>query len=365
MSTDPIGSPASTAAGAESAELGSDERRRDFFASHGILPPRRSAAEPIVRLALEPRNDCVLLGPSGTGKTALISAFGCAGAGMSREDPQSLALGSLADLVSQVERYRDGGVDWPPTAGTTTYSLQLRLGSSSVLMKTQDSPGGLLFPFSAERWEALAPEQRIAFQAPALVLCVDVVDPRPDLWRDALPPILARLVRVTGQFSSRLSSPRPPRTIGFPRLLVPEQALPCERILVALTRVDQLIGGAEEAFAAARASGRYRLRGSPSRAELARHIDPMQLLEECVQGLVGLLRPALAPGARLAVGLTSAWGLEASSARPWCPFGVRECLLFLTRGECREPVVAIDPPPRVIEPEAGRWVELQAKGGNR
>jgi hypothetical protein len=363
MATDPSGSPASAGAAAESAEAGSDQRRRDFFASHGILPPRRAAAEPIVRLAVEPRNDCVLLGPRGTGKTAVLSAFASAGAGMGREDPQPLALGSLADLVSQAERYREGRGEWLSTAGISTYSLQLRLGSSSVLMKTQDSPGGLLFPFSAERWEALAPEQRIAFQAPTLVLCVDAVDPKPDLWRDALPPILARLIRVTGQFSSRLSSPRPPRTIGFPRLLVPEQALPCERILVALTRIDQLVVGAEEAFAAARASGLYRLRGSPSRAELALHIDPVRLLEERVQGLVGLLRPALAPGARLAVGLTSAWGLDASPARPWCPFGARECLLFLTRGECREPVVPIEPP-RGTEPEAGRWVELQAKGGN-
>lgn len=335
--------------------------RRNFFASHGLLPPRSAVAEPVTQLAAEPRNDCVFLGPSGSGKTALLSAFGWAGTPDPDADPQPLALGSLADLVTRAERGRAGSEDWPASEGVTTYSLQVRLRSSTapVLMTIQDSSGRLLFPFSEDAWTALPGETRLAFQARCLVLCVDAVDPQPGAWLEALPRILAQLVQPTGSFSSRPSPARSPRNAGFPRLLTPELQLPFERVLVALTRTDRLIAAAQEHLGAAVSSGRLTLRRAPSRTELALHLDPVLLLVERLPQLVGLLRPALASDAQLAVGLTSAWGLEAAEERRWRPFGARECLRFLIDGRCAAPVAALVPN-CLAESESGEWSEIKS-----
>jgi hypothetical protein len=252
---------------------------------------------------------------------------------------------------------RAGGAEWPATEETTTYSLQVRLGSSAVLLRTQDGPGGQLFPFSEEEWQALPGESRLAFRARALVLCVDAVEPQPDLWRASLPPLLASFAATTGRFTSRLSSSRPARTIDYPRLLVPERQLAYERILVAVSRVDPLVTAARELLAGAVASGRYRLRDTPSRTEIALHLDPVLVLDELVPGLLELLRPALAPETRLAVGLTSAWGLD-DSARRWSPFGVEACVRFLIDGVSTRSVVPVGHR-STAGPVTGEWVELQ------
>src|SRR4051794_27738196 len=80
-----------------------DERRRAFFSSRGTVKPSPELLGHVARLIAEPRNDCVLLGPSGAGKTALLSSLSqaCAVAGSS--EFALLPHEELAALVGEAE----------------------------------------------------------------------------------------------------------------------------------------------------------------------------------------------------------------------------------------------------------------------
>src|SRR6185436_7564141 len=117
-------------------------------------------------------------------------------------------------------------------------------------LKVQDGPGGLLFPFSPVRWDALPETEKHAYDAACLVLCIDATNPRPDLWRTSLPPLLAHLATSSGSLIPRLTAPPPARGADFPRLLTPGRQLPYQRVLVALTQTDGVVQEALRAYAA-------------------------------------------------------------------------------------------------------------------
>jgi len=331
------------------------EEQRAFFASRGTVRPSPELLGRVARLIAEPRNDCLLLGPSGAGKTALLSSLGQACAVDGSAELALLPHEDLAALVGDAEAYRFGDKEWQPTLETTTYALQMRAGSEKLFLKMQDGPGGLLFPFSPARWDALPDMERQAYEAACLVLCVDVTNPQPNLWRSSLPPLLARLATSSSSLLPRLSAPPPARGADFPRLLTPGRQLPYERILVALTRTDLFLHEALQVFHEGYRSTQRMVPPPPSAIELAFQIDIVRLLEDRVGKILGLLHAA-APLADLAVGLTSAWGLSGLKG-DWVPFGVREALLFLATGECREPVVRFDP--RALADEALEdWIEI-------
>jgi len=332
-----------------------EAKRRAFHGSRDAVRPGPSSVGDVVRLSVEPRNDCVLLGPPGSGKTALVSSFRRAGELADSREFQALPVGALADLAGEAERYRFGAGDWPATQAATSYSLQTRMGSEDFLMKVQDGPGGLFFPFSDERWDALAPDQKYDFQATCLVLCIDAVNPQPGLWQASLLPLLACLL------TSAKHDPlirRVSRETDFPRLRTPKQQLPFERVLVALTRIDPLIEEAVRIFGAVSGNPRYRLPRNLSPEDLALRIDPIRLLHDRVGPTLGLLRSALRADAKLAVGLTSAWGFRSSEPLRWSPFGVREALIFLAKGECHGPVACVEPE-STVDSEPTNWTELE------
>ncbi len=332
-----------------------DEQRRAFFSSRGTARPSPDLLGRVSRLVAEPRNDCLLLGPSGAGKTALLSSFGqaCAVAGSTE-----LALSpheDLGALAGEAESFRHGAGNWQPTGETTTYGFQLRAGAEEFFLKVQDGPGGLLFPFSPARWDALPETEKHAYAAACLVLCVDATDPRPDLWRTSLPPLLARFAIPSDSLLPRLTAPPPTRSADFPRLLAPGRQLPYQRVLVVLTQVDRLVQEALRHYKAGYRLARGRVPPPPSATELALQIDPFRLLDQHVGSILGQLHAA-APMADLAVTLSSAWGLTGPDGG-WSPFGVREALLFLATGECREPVVRYDPNTAADEETCG-WIEI-------
>jgi hypothetical protein len=333
-----------------------DERRRAFFSTRGTVRPSPELLGHIDRLVAEPRNDCLLVGPSGAGKTALLSSFSQACAVAGSADLALLPHEELAALAGEAEAYRFGGRKWRPTVETTTYALQLRAGSKDFFLKVQDGPGGLLFPFFPARWDALPNVERHAYEAACLVLCIDATNPRPDLWRASLPPLLTRLATSSGSLIPRITAPPRDRGADFPRLLTPSRQLPYERVLVALTRIDGLVQEALRVFEAGHRHARGRVPQRLSPIELALQIDPFRLLEDRVGAILGLLRAALAPHAELAIGLTSAWGLNELHG-PWSPFGVREALHFLTDGVCREPVVRVDLN-ALVPGDEERWTEI-------
>lgn len=331
------------------------ERQRTFFSSPGTVRPSPELLGRVARLIAEPRNDCLLLGPSGVGKTALLSSLGQACAMDGSTELALLPHEDLAALVGDAEAYRFGDKEWQRTLETTTYALQVRAGSERLFLKVQDGPGGLLFPFSQAHWDALPDIERQAYGAPCLVLCVDAMNPRPDLWRSSLPPLLARLATSPDSLLPRLSAPPPVRGTDFPRLLTPGRQLPYERILVVLTRIDVFLHEALQVFHEGYRSARRMVPPPPSAIELAFQIDTVRLLEDRVGKILGLLRAA-APQADLAVGLTSAWGLNGLEG-DWSPFGVREALLFLATGECREPMIRFDPRASANEITED-WIEI-------
>lgn len=340
---------------AESRRTGDGDGSSWKSAPHGTAPDGELLGRS-VRLAAEPRNDCLLLGPAGAGKTALLSSFAqaCWTGGGGELGP--LPLDPLDKLAGAAAEFRRGTGSWPETSETTSYPLQLRTPAGTCFLRVQDEPGRQLFPFSAAYWEGLSIEQRDSYAAKCLVLCVDVADPRPDLWGGSLPPLLARLATPAGPLIPRLSAAVPPRRIDFPRLLTPLRQPPFERVLVALTRADLIVDEALGVFAAGRRAARGRMPAKLSRHELALRIDVLRLLEDLLGAVMGELRAAL-PTARIAVALTSAWGLE-PAGEPWLPFGVSEALLFLASesGNCRPPVVEIERPAFVADVED--WTEL-------
>jgi hypothetical protein len=127
-------------------------------------------------------------------------------------------------------------------------------------------------------------------------------------------------------------------------------------VLVALTQIDGIVQEALRAYTDGYRQAQGRMLPPPSATELALQIDPFRLLEECVGAILGQLHAALAPTADLAVTLTSAWGLHGSGS-DWSPFGVREALLFLATGECREPVARYNPNIIGDDPTSG-WIEI-------
>lgn len=331
------------------------ERRRAFFSSRGTVKPSPDLLGHVARLVAEPRNDCLILGPSGAGKTALLSSFGQACAVAGSTELALLPHEDLAALAGKAEAYRHGAGDWQPTGETTTYAFQLRAGAEDFFLKVQDGPGGLLFPFSPAYWDALSETEKHAYDAACLVLCIDATNPRPDLLRTSLPPLLARFAIPSGSLIPRLTAPPPARGADFPRLLTPGRQLPYQRVLVVLTQIDSLVQEALRHYKAGYRQARGRMPPPPSATELALQIDPFYLLSDCVGAILGQLH-AVAPRADLAVSLTSACGLTGSGGG-WSPFGVHETLLFLATGECREPVVRYDPNTTGDE-ETGGWIEI-------
>ena len=122
-----------------------------------------------------------------------------------------------------------------------------------------------------------------------------------------------------------------------------------------LTRIDTIVQEALQVYTAGYRKARGRVPPPPSATDLALQIDPIRLLDDLVGAILAQLHAAV-PTADLAVSLTSAWGLQ-GSGWGWSPFGVREALLFLATGKCREPVVRYAPN-AVEENDASSWIEI-------
>jgi hypothetical protein len=239
----------------------------------------------------------------------------------------------------------------------------------------QDWPGHLLFgargtgspPLS--RPPGMQSWLRGSQEASCLVLCIDSMNPEPRLWDAVLPGLLDDLSVSSGRLLPRLSRVGQQR---LPPILSPKRQLPFQRVLVLLTKIDRLCASAAASILSADLVQEGPVSPFLSRLAreprgLAQHLDPMRLVEDRLwRGLLGQLRVAMAPGAVLAAGLTSAWGLDgavaASSKRrtrtsTWSPFGVRETVLFLATGAARHPVELI--PPK--NPEE-RFLEFGGRG---
>ena len=350
-------------------------------------------------LTPEPNHDCILLGPSGTGKSSVLSSLSRTCQGDLRGDLSiSLVPGaSLAALTGNTARFlASESTGFEPTRTPISYDLQVTLrGRSeskgrSFQMLVQDLPGQDLFDSN--------PSPQVhgwlqdARTASCLVLCVHSMNPERPLWESSLPRIIEALMVSSGDLVPRLGRIARPdlppmQRPDLPPMQSPKKQLPFEKILVLLTQIDRLCGAAAEALLSEHLpnTGRVapvlnRLARNPD--ELARHLDPVQLVRDHLGApLLGYLRSACRPGARFAVGLTSAWGFNSPGAGigygksnlssridRWRPFGLWEALLFLTTSEARHPVeflpldTPVDPDHRFLSPRSFRSKVLELGG---
>ncbi|HEX4955394.1 MAG TPA: hypothetical protein VF017_18540 [Thermoanaerobaculia bacterium] len=328
---------------------------------------------------------CVLMGPSQAGKTTLIHSFDQAcSSPFDPDDPFRLEFiggqgtRDLAEISSRTVLEEDYEI--APTDRTARYGASITATEAKTFWRParqhvahlafHDGPGGALFPAEQDEerfqqylavWERqLIDDGRLAS---TLVLCVDATDPKPDLVSRYMRNILANLGR---RYQPDLVEPLGYRMLKALRLAralpAPKQEtrIPTRRFLLLFTKVDQLVDAAVDWPEDA-----PRDFEPPTPAQLASRLGPVQLACELLDES-NLLRiaNALEPDAELAVGLTSAWGFNPFTGRPfmeadnpvglssqsrsrrflnWRPFGVREALLFMVTGIARQPVQRVDP----------------------
>jgi len=318
-------------------------------------PPPATAAGTSADPERQPARDgCLIIGPSNAGKTSLLLALqrACGLPEAGDPDIRFVPTPNTADLVRRAVRIMTDYNSTPVATGAATdYEFDIVLQengrSQTIPMMLCDGPGGAFFPselktpFTVEdrnRWEEHLLER--ARLARALVLCVDSTNPASDKWEERLPKLLA--MASSGR---RLSA---------------------QRILVLLTKIDTLCHRAKRTIDRltttedSRATVAHSLNALTVEA-MAHAIDPL----EQVRALLGVyvlneLRSAAPDDARIAVGLCSAGGFlrpggtrywldngkpaigftgsRATVLRGWTPWGIREALYFLVRGEARRPV---------------------------
>jgi hypothetical protein len=291
-----------------------------------------------------------------------------------REAYLDMLSGAPGEATHDLEGYRF-------TARVTRPGTYFRPAEhAEATLAIKDGPGGALFPNVAD---AFAKDRRLseledaliedAAAATCLVLCVDCSNAETDLLLSQLPD---RLRDVSSRTAPANAAPAAEtwgqrlyrRWQSFRRVLprqrlVAERWLNADRFLVLLTKVDVLaehVASAHDLAAGAPA-------GTPPPSAIAAAIDPVWqaralLGEVFLQQILSALRP----GAQLAVGLTSARGFDADTGQPfrvrpwagseqgppdeesarglkdWAPFGLRDAVVFMVRGEVGEAVRLVD-----------------------
>jgi len=340
-------------------------------------PAREDAGEAIPPALGQPRLRCTIIGPSKAGKTNFLDSFDQSCADPSAyEGPVRLEHVGGQQTAEQTKRsariIAEPTFSLPPTDRTSWYEAFVtatkpgsfwRSETRQVLhLLIKDGQGGALFPAETDRGNPLLPEWEREMveesrRADAIVLCIDSTDPQLDQVSRFLRNILAAVA-----VPLRVSPARPP--LG-PRLLARLQRkppppamtlkrIPAQRFLLLLTKIDRLVSQPLDAASPIGERGR-----APAPREIAAGLSPVDLACELFHAS-NLLRilSALKPGAELAVGLTSAWGFDASGfpfmeennpvrlstqsrdrqTADWHPLGVRESLLFLLDGRTGGPV---------------------------
>lgn len=308
---------------------------------------------------------CVLVGPTGAGKTSLLASLdaACFDEGARGE---RLAIfwnrqSDAADLLQRAARQWIGFGDSPSsTATSTAYSVELTSSRRPSLLRrsamkvTQlrfvEEPGQHLFPASSDAKEHEAPTLTLRQQvelagATTLVLVVDASRQCGATVEATLPSLL-----------DRLASSRPGERLGrrpgggilsrvglFSGRAAPRRnRLGVKRLLLLLNKVD-VIANAEAS--AQRAAGE-----AVSALAVARALDPIGLALEVVGArCLRRLRRSVGADADFAIGVVSASGFyresgEAFSAsnvrspderlQAWAPFGVGDALRFVALGRC-------------------------------
>jgi hypothetical protein len=335
-----------------------------------VRPQQPTATHAAARRARE--ESCIMIGPSGAGKTCILAALDPACYASPVDDSRQLGLryDFTFERQSPLSRY---AVDWvadgqPPPATENCYDFMLKFTQSVrklfrspqlavTTIHCTDSPGGVLFPTRADldvsRVDVQTRERLLAQAALAtsIVLVIDSTAPACDLIELHLRSILDRIVSSP----SREELPQPLRIRILDGIWPQRRSradrrifLPTSRFLILLTKIDRL---------ALKLSQQLKKQGvDASPLAVANAIDPVALACELI-GERNLRRiwAVMRRQARLAVGISSVTGFvrdeEGQTFLDWCDgrdaeerldawtsFGVYEALRFITTGQCGGPV---------------------------
>lgn len=335
------------------------------------LAPDANLLRWVGRSAAEPAFDFVLLGPSGAGKTSFLTSIGRSAAG--EPDIRVVPGRSLAGLMDGIAV--EVGAQPPATLEPIAVDFQMQTAQESgarrpaiaetgIEVSALDTPGRALFGGRGlQRGPLVDRCLGAARHATCLVLCVDGDRPEPDTWRSAVLELVSRLATDSGLLVPRLASREREPWRDVPPELLPQRLLRPARLLVLVTKIDAVCERAVRQLGADRGHSPFVLalnglhgRTAASPFDVARQLDPLGTAEALVGAdSLGQLRNALAPGARLAVGLTSARGMARGAAQARRPWGVREALLFLASGRLEYPVERV---PAATDEPMNPWIEV-------
>lgn len=346
-------------------------------------------------------DDCILLGPPGSGKTSFLAALGRAGLLSQRDELRCQPLGQAVWLLKDTSwaLSRNGALASPSTcAGSYSFAVERRRGHRREVGPT--TAGTVifhdlyrrLFPSRADGEETEAAEASLsgnaveqARTARYMILCIDPFYPRPDDWQTVLPTLVDNL-----STAQQVASARDGQSVGCTNSAgrlrnshkglkrpVRRRALPFDRVLVLFSRVDLLCEQVLQAMMQGRLQASEDGAGSIGKslgrtlsqlcpAALLRRMD---LTAEAVSlvgdATISILLGAIRTGAELGIGFCSAGGFDTHrDGRPflgpdgraadhqsvesqdvlrgWHPFGVLEALEFLMWGHTAATVQAVD-----------------------
>lgn len=331
-------------------------------------PPRRP------RVAQQPSADrsdpCVMIGPSKSGKTTLLLAFGRActlayGDGLKLEFvPEEATALKMKETIDGITGRKGGPEATKGKPGEYPFWIHVSEKPKnfwevplerSLYMVMGDAGGEFSFPEADVTGPAIVFRDELmgmAQHAGALVFCIDVTKPRANVLERELPVLLSRIttrmeVPVPVPWQQRLRNKL--RRHHTPRTrLRPMRRLNASRFLLLLTQVDKLCHKLDKP------------------AWFASTIDPVEQVRELLGlPLLNSIQSALKPGTSFAAGICSAWGFHPVTGRPfadqngkpinlaaetgeeilrrWTPFGLRDAIYFIATGKCRGTVKQVGP----------------------
>lgn len=352
-------------------------------AQDGGARPRETVVPPVnYEEATETNQSCIMIGPSASGKTTLLTAIKRA-CDLPSEDGLNLEFipeKATAELIKRaIDKIINRQEGLPVTQGVGNYPFEVHVTSKApnfwsppleadLHVVMSDGGGEYLLP-PDDSSDALRQKYRkelvdAALNANSMIFCVDVTRPGSTLLEKELaisfaemarPVVFSSQVHWTAQLLSKLQRRPAPR--GRVRR---KQCLNVDRFLLLLTQVDKLC---------------YQLPPSIEKTiRFAKMIDPVEQARDLLGvPILKTIQSMLKPGAHFAVGVISAMGFHPLTGDPfadvdgtplnlasesgedilrrWTPYGIRDAIYFLATGECRGTVKELTPGYLVSGPE--------------
>lgn len=347
--------------------------------------PRRGASLPTpASRRQEPgaEQSCVMIGPSASGKTTLLTAIKRAcdlpsHDGLNLEFVPGKATAVL--IKGAIDRITNRKKGHDATQGTRQFPFEIHVNGKApnfwsapleadLHVVMHDGGGEYILPSDDDddvvRRQNRAEMIHSALRATSMILCIDVTKPGNTLLEKELAISFTEMARPDvshspPHWSARLMS-------RLKRLPAPQPrsrkkwCLNVDRFLLLLTQVDKLC---------------YQLTPSFERTiRFAEMIDPVGQARDLLGvPVMKTVQTMLKPRARFAVGVISAMGFHPVTGDPfadvdgrplnlasesgedilrrWTPFGIRDAIYFLATGECRGTVKEVTPGDLTTGPE--------------